>query len=50
MATKTLCSQPSMQQSAGAFMAIETVCMQPAEVGRKAGNTKTTAMPIMRAF
>ncbi len=38
-----------MQQSeAGTFLAIETECMQPAEVDRKAGNTKNTAMPTTR--
>jgi len=40
-----------MQQSeAGTFMAIETECMQPAEVERQAGNTNRTAMPIIREF
>ena len=40
-----------MQQAeAGAFMAMETECMQPAEFKRKAGNTSTTAMPITWAF
>ncbi len=38
-----------MQQAeAGAFMAMETVRMQPAKVETKAGDTKKTAMPITR--
>lgn len=40
-----------MQQSeAGTLMAIETVCMQPAEVDRTAGNTKNIALPPTRGM